>query len=150
MIEAFKEHWFGFILSVMVFVCSCFVIVVGAAPHQDMKMRGFAPCTYAMATELGQTETKVKAGEVIEIVSRGFICYAQVMKEGMKLYLVGEQKTPWANYLFEPETLNDEFAGEAVEPFSEDLLKANLLDDEEDDLFYNDDDIKENDDDEKH
>ncbi|MBO5038253.1 MAG: hypothetical protein J6C85_02185 [Alphaproteobacteria bacterium] len=147
MIKAFREHWFGIILSVMVLMCACFALVVGIAPHTDIKMRGFTPCTYTMAAELGQSgEKEVKAVDVMCIVGRGFFCYGEVMKEGMVLFLNGKQKTPWANYLFEPEILKDDFAGEAVEPFSQDLLEANLLNEDEEDFFVNDEN-KENDND---
>ena len=146
MIKAFREHWFGLILSVMVLVCACFVLVDAIAPHGDAKMRGFTPCTYTMATELGQTGEAVKVIEVMKIVGRGFFCYGKVMKEGMSLFWHGKQKTPWANYLFEPEVVKDDFAGEVTEPFSEDLLKANLLDEVEEELLVND-EHKENDND---
>ena len=146
MIKAFREHWFGLILSVMVLMCACFVLVVAIVPHGDAKMRGFTPCTYTMAAELGQTGEAVKVIEVMKIVGRGFFCYGKVMKEGMSLFLNGKQKTPWANYLFEPEVVKDEFAGEVTEPFSEDLLKANLLDEDEEELLVND-EHKENDND---
>ena len=61
----------------------------------------------------------------------------------MKLFVLGEQKTPWANYLFEPEVETSAFEEEG-EPFSEDLLKANLLDEETKNTDLSQDAIKEN------
>lgn len=116
-------------MALIVVLFLLFVTVVAVAPHNDMKMRGFAPCTIVMAEELNVGGSQQKIWEVMSAVGGGYLCYAGVMREGMSLWLEGKQPTPWANYLFEPETYIA--SPEESEPLSEELLKANLLDEEE-------------------
>lgn len=101
-----------------------------SAPHNDAKMRGFTPCTYQMAVELNYNE-EVKFMNITKIVGKGYLCYFDVVWEGLSRFFEKKQMTPWENYLFVPEgpELNDD--GIPDEPFSEDLLKANMLDEDE-------------------
>ena len=64
------------------------------------------------------------------------------MRQGAELWAEGKQSTPWANYLFKPETYVA--APDESEPFSEDLLKANMLDEEENTTFGDNENNKEN------
>lgn len=124
-----REYWFGELMALIVVLFLLFVTVVAVAPHHDMKMRGFAPCTMAVAEELNISASQKKIWEVMSAVGSGYLCYAAVMREGVSLWLDGEQTTPWANYMFEPETYV--VSPEESEPLSEELLKANLLDEED-------------------
>lgn len=126
MVEFFKECWFGFLLTTIAVLFLAFVAIVSLAPHNDARLRGFAPCTYKMAIDLGQNIGGNRAKAVFEAVSSGYVCYAGVMVQGWSRWLSGKQNTPWENYLFEAETY--EIPPELSEPFSEDLLKANRLD----------------------
>lgn len=146
MVKFLAKHWFGVLVSLIVVVFFCFVLVVGLAPHNDAKFRGFTPCTLAMAEELNDISSSPKMGQVMIAINKGYWCYALVMFEGAKNWLNGRQDTPWANYIFEPETFLA--TGDEAEPFSEELLKASLLENEEDDINSIDDN-KENDDDKK-
>ena len=101
---------------------------MAAAPHIDQKQRGFSPCTYQMA-ETFQYSSDISFWQTVMTINKGYLCYASVMWQGFKLFVKGEQKTPWANYMFEPELEEIPFE-EDGEPFSEDLLKANMLDEE--------------------
>lgn len=130
MVKFLKEHWFGFILSFLVFVFLIFSIVITVAPHNDAKMRGFTPCTYQMAQDINQTED-IKFMDVLVIVSSGYGCYFAVIKDGIKDYFSGKQPTPWANYLFVPESTEIPADGIEDEPFSEDLIKAKMFDSDE-------------------
>ncbi|MCM1323760.1 MAG: hypothetical protein NC218_06325 [Acetobacter sp.] len=123
----FREYWFGGLLGLFVVLFLLFVVVVAMAPHNDMKMRGFAPCTYQMTTELNLAAGERQIWDVMSTVGKGYWCYAGVMRMGMAKWYAGEQETPWANYFFVP--LTDVATPEESEPFSEDLLKANLLED---------------------
>ena len=134
-------------MALIVLVFLLFIVVVAIAPHGDMKMRGFAPCTVTMAEELNAGAGQKKMWEVISGVGRGYLCYAAVMREGVSLWLEGKQTTPWANYMFVPETYVA--SKEESELFSEDLLNANLLDEEEGEPFIINTEIKENIDDGK-
>ena len=143
MVKFIREHWFGLILSVFVFVCLIITTLIGIAPHNDAEMRGFTPCTYQMTFEFNQME-KVKMRDVVESIGHGYSCYLGVMGEGVHAFLAGKQSTPWANYLFVPENIEE--GNVDSEPFSEDLLKANVLDEDEKSDFLEQDDIKENND----
>lgn len=106
-----------------------------------MRMRGFAPCTHAMAKELTDDTAEHSLWYVSKTVTNGYVCYAKVMVEGAGLWIAGEQNTPWANYIFEAE--NYMISPEDSEPFSENLLKANLLNEDSESTFLQN-DIKEN------
>ena len=128
MVKTIKEDWFGILLCTLSAIFLVFVAIVAAAPHDDLKMRGFAPCTFQMAYDLNLYSTQSDIAGVLGAIAESYVCYAAVMGEGVKLWLNGKQPTPWANYFFEPETLK--VPEEMSEPFSEELLKANRLDDE--------------------
>lgn len=138
-----REYWFGGVMTLVVVLFLLFVVIVAVAPHNDMKMRGFAPCTYQMAEELNASASGKKIWEVMSAVGGGYLCYAGVIRRGVSLWMERKQSTPWANYMFEPETYTA--TAEESEPLSEDLLNANLLDDnDEDKTFLGNNDIKEN------
>lgn len=143
----FKDYWLIFVCGLMVLIFFLFSVVVAVAPHIDMKQRGFTPCTYQMANDFSQTE-KSDFGHVMSTINKGYICYAGVVWQGMKMFFKGEQKTPWANYLFEPELEAVPFEMD-TEPYPEDLLEANMLDENMENTDLLRDDIKENTDDQK-
>jgi len=128
LVKFVRLHWFGLLLSVFVVLFMLFTAVVASAPHNDAKMRGFTPCTYHMAQELGQ-DTSHKMINIFKIVNSGYLCYFQVVGEGVKLFISGKQQTPWANYLFKAESFDE--IPEESEPFSPELLEANVLDEPE-------------------
>lgn len=137
-----REYWFGGLMALFVVLFLLFVAVVAAAPHNDAQMRGFTPCTYVMAEELNAGAGSKKMWQVISAVGHGYLCYAGVMREGVERWAAGSQPTPWANYMFAAETYLAK-PGES-EPLSEELLKANRLDDEEEnETFLQNDEIKE-------
>ncbi len=139
MIRFLRRFWFELILAFVVLVFLVFAAVIIAAPHNDAKMRGFTPCTYEMAfrissgdmndSHLTMGQNRPKVTEVLSMITTGYLCYLKVFRDGFKQYLKNQQPTPWANYLFTPEVFDED--NTEVEPFSEDLLKANVLDDDE-------------------
>ncbi len=129
MVDKIKDYWFGILLFSFSVLFLIFVAIVAAAPHDDLKMRGFVPCTYQMAYEVNLYSSQSNIAGVLGAITESYICYASVMGEGVKLWWDGKQKTPWANYFFQPDTFK--IPEELSEPFSEDLLKANRLNDEE-------------------
>ena len=143
MIKFIKNYWFEFLLGLGVLVFLLFSVVVAMAPHNDAKGRGFTKCTSQMAMELQQTG-KLSVTGAVKMVNKGYWCYALVMGEGVKLFIKGEQSTPWSNYLFKEES--PIYQDDEGEGFSEDLLKANLLDEEDDSKNLWDGSDKENDD----
>ena len=130
MIKFIKNYWFELLLGLCLVLFLLFSLVVGIAPHNDAKGRGFTKCTSEMIFVLQQTD-KLSVMKAVKMVGEGYWCYALVMKEGVTLFVEGKQKTPWSNYLFEEERFDDE-QGDEGEGFSQDLLKANLLNDKED------------------
>ncbi len=134
MVEKVKEYWFGLLLFLFSLLFLLFIAIVASAPHDDAKMRGFAPCTYIMTQELNIYASQRDVVGALGAVTQSYICYAKVMKEGLKNWFVGKQSTPWENYFFKAD--NFIVPPELSEPFSEELLKANRLnDDEPNDMF---------------
>lgn len=127
MVKKIKEYWFGILISLIVLVGLSFSLIIVLSPHADGKMRGFAPCTYALAINLSNQSGQNKMWGVVSAVTHANLCYAGVIREGVELWVKGKQSTPWANYIYEPEPFYDD---KDVEPISEDLLKANVLDDD--------------------
>ncbi len=119
-----------------------FVLIVAIAPHNDVKMRGFAPCTYDMAGQINEAGAARSLFGVMSGVGRGYLCYAEVMKQGIVRWINGEQPAIWSNYLFEPEVYD--VAPEESEPLSKELLNANLLDDENETTVWQGNTNKEN------
>ena len=109
----------------MVVVCLIFSLIVVLSPHSDGKMRGFSPCTYELAISLSQQSGQGKLWGVVGAVTNANLCYVSVIREGVELWVKGKQSTPWANYMYEPAPFYED---ENIEPYPDDLLKANLLD----------------------
>ena len=112
-----------FSLFFLLFVGS--ITLISVAPHNDAKMRGFTPCTYEMGIKLSDPRANVGLMYAFKVVMQSYVCYGEVIKDGVQLWLNGEQEKPWDNYLFEPEVW--EVPSELEEPFSKDLMKANKL-----------------------
>lgn len=126
MVKKIKEYWFGGMMALLVLFCLVFVAVVGVAPHNDAKMRGFSPCTYQMAADLSDAGAQKRVWGVFAAVGGGYLCYAGVMREGAELFFKHRQPTPWANYLFEPDEGDDvEDGGDDVS--AEGLPDSNLF-----------------------
>lgn len=96
-----KTHWFGLLVSVVVFLFLCVFALVLAAPHQDEQKRGFVPCTEKMAEELHDCDRRNIC--VLGSVVKNTFCNIKVIGEGVKLWLTGRQPAPWSNYLFAPD-----------------------------------------------
>ena len=128
MVNKLKEYWFGILICFIVIACLIFSLLVVLSPHTDAKMRGFSPCTYELAIRLSQQSGEKKLWGVVGAVTDANLCYVSVIRKGVELWVKGEQSTPWANYMYEPEAFYDD---ENVEPLSEDLLKANLLNEDD-------------------
>ena len=97
----FREHWFGGLVSLLVAVYVLMFVLVLAAPRQDEKQRGFVKCTAVMKDELLKCQKSLFCA--LSVVASNSFCNVSVIGEGVALGLGGEQSTPWANYLFEPQ-----------------------------------------------
>lgn len=107
-----KHHWFGFILSAIVLIYLVVFLLVLVSPQQDAEGRGFVKCTNELRSEV----TRCAGGKFCvlgAVVDSGF-CNIGVVGSGVINWVKGNQKTPWANYLFAPEKITvsdgDEYA----------------------------------------
>lgn len=127
MFAVLKEYWFGFLLTLAGLGFLLFFGIIASAPHDDAEMRGFTPCTNKLVYELATADER-SFSFVFSAVSGSYICYAEVMINGWRLWRAGEQSRPWSNYFFA--TDNFSVSPELSEPISEELRKANLLDED--------------------
>lgn len=111
-----KRYWFGGVLTTL--IC-CFVILfvlLVISPKQDAKNRGFVKCTQLMITSLSDCNRSIWCS--VKTISENTWCNVKVVAEGVKLWLDNKQPTPWANYLFEPQIIeNSFFDEEAIEEY---------------------------------
>ena len=87
------------------------------SPRQDIKERGFIPCTKQLVINL----QKCKAGSIgcpFKLLATDMWCNINVVYRGAADWIVGKQPTPWANYLFEPEIYYDAANAQADETIS--------------------------------
>ncbi len=131
MVKRKNISFFYVFIGTFIFVFLAFIIIVLSAPHNDIKMRGFTPCTLEVAKVISSAENKPTASKVFASIGQSYICYLEVIKHGCVLWLEDKQPTPWTNYIFEPEApelKKYEVEPELSEPFSQDLLQNNRLD----------------------
>lgn len=102
----FKEHWFGFIISVFMAYAIVVFALVAVSPHSDTQNRGFVPCTNKMMGTLASCDGKYSC--FLRNVINGNLCYAKVVNRGLVDFVSAKQPTPWSNYLFEAETISDD------------------------------------------
>ena len=112
-----KHHWFGLILSLFMLAYLLVFVLVLLAPRYDVQKRGFIPCTETMAEQLIDCDNG--AWCMLKTIVRNGWCDAEVIGGGFRMWLRGEQKTPWANYLFEPEQPRPDEETEADESLRE-------------------------------
>ena len=133
MLSKIKRHWFGLLLTIFMLLFMGLIIIVSLAPHNDDKMRGFAPCTYEMSQKLSFYSAQRSIVNVFGAIMSSYFCYAKVVGDGFELWIEKKQDRPWDNYFFEPETMD--IPDELSEPYSKELLEANKLNDEDGDIF---------------
>lgn len=96
-----KNHWFGFLLSLIFGAYLLLFLLVLFAPTKDIQNRGFTKCRMELYINLkGCRSSSWCLLKHIVLVNS---CYAKVVGEGFLLWKQGKQPTPWANYFFEPE-----------------------------------------------
>lgn len=77
------------------------------APRQDVYDRGFIACTRELVNNLSVCE-RGKMGCPLKFLWHDMKCNVGVIYTGAADWLKGKQKTPWANYLFEPQLMTPE------------------------------------------
>ena len=91
-------------LSTFVFLVTYLTVMLFISPRQDALHRGFIPCTQKLVVDMYACES----GEVfcpLKFLWQDTKCNVGVVFNGFGAWVKGEQKTPWANYLFEPKAL---------------------------------------------
>ncbi|MBR1600959.1 MAG: hypothetical protein IJ677_05205 [Alphaproteobacteria bacterium] len=86
----------GFVISVVYLTIMLFI-----SPRQDALKRGFIPCTEKLVMDISYCQR----GEIscpLRYLWQDMKCNAKVVLSGFGAWVKGEQKTPWANYLFSP------------------------------------------------
>jgi len=108
-----KYHWFGLLVSLIVFFFLFIFFLVLIAPHQDEQERGFVPCTRNMAEQVQQCAGA--KGCILKAVVENTFCNIRIVGQGAKLWAQGKQPRPWSNYLFRPELAGGENSEELDE-----------------------------------
>ncbi|MDD4555703.1 MAG: hypothetical protein PHE89_00025 [Alphaproteobacteria bacterium] len=110
-----KNHWFGFILSLFVLFFILIFVLVLISPQRDAQSRGFTACTDGFVEQAGACGNGY--GCLIGSVIGHGTCTVKVVCFGVKNWLSGKQETPWANYLFNPQYLENEELDENLQDF---------------------------------
>ena len=102
----FQYLYYIFLTLFLLFVIYL-TTVLYLAPRNDKLERGFIPCTKELVFEL----SGCKSGNLkcpLKLLWQDMKCNIGVIASGAKNWFKGEQTTPWANYLFEPQLIADE------------------------------------------
>lgn len=91
-----------FALIVLVSYVIYMMAVLVIAPKNDLKQRGFVACTRELVLNLGKCESG-QMGCVFKAFYKDTACNSKVITNGFIAWVKGEQSTPWANYIFDPE-----------------------------------------------
>ena len=107
MIKFIKHFWFHIFIT---FLLLCFVgiaVLILLSPKQDMKRRGFVPCTEEMIEDLLNCNRRFLCSS--RAIIENNLCVAQVIRIGFSDWVKGKQPRPWSNYIFKPELYSDSF-----------------------------------------
>lgn len=120
MLNFFKNHWFGFLISVFSIFFVAMILIVVSAPRQDKLERGFIPCTKAMMDEMLACPEDGGSFCIAKTIVHNSVCDISVIFKGVTNWVQGKQPRPWSNYFFEPEIeskLQSENVDEELEEF---------------------------------
>ena len=99
--KIFKILYGGFLAALVAYVIYMMMVLV-ISPKKDLKQRGFIACTRELVLNLGDCE-RGQLGCVLKAFYGDTACNSKVIYKGLTAWLKGEQSTPWANYIFEPQ-----------------------------------------------
>ncbi len=114
-----KKYWFGIITGTIIFISLILFMLVLLSPRQDSQNRGFIPCTETMVSQLSDCQNSGGIMCMFKGILQNSWCEVTVVGRGIKLWISGQQETPWSNYLFVPEKAseNDDFDQEARQEY---------------------------------
>lgn len=110
-----KNHWFGLLGGIVIFVFMSVFVLVLLSPRQDAKSRGFIPCTRQLAEKLLNCPEEHKIRCLFSAIAQNTWCDMKVIGGGFADWAAGKQTAPWSNYIFIPETVRDETFDEEAE-----------------------------------
>lgn len=113
-----KQHWFGFLVTLVLLLAALLFIIVLFSPRQDNQKRGFIPCTETMAAEL--YDCNGRSFCMLRAVLNNSLCDAEVVLMGLGDWVKDRQPTPWSNYFFTPDLASDEDVAPEVAEFYQD------------------------------
>ena len=96
-----KNHWFNILIALLIIITMGQTLLVAFSPREDKLERGFIPCTKQLTINIINCQSKIWC--VTKAVVQNGGCDAKVIMQGIKLWLKGEQSTPWDNYFFQPD-----------------------------------------------
>lgn len=103
-----------YLLAVIVIFVAYMTLMLFIAPKVDMQKRGFIPCTEQLVSSVSICK-KGSVGCPLKYLWQDMKCNTFVILDGFGAWMRGKQPTPWANYLFEPETIyNNDYDGDIV------------------------------------
>ena len=97
----FKKYWFSLLIALFISAYVMVFLFVLFSPKEDDLERGFIPCTKQMSEKILQNKEQSYLN-LANIIIENTYCDTKVVVKGVINWLKGEQKTPWANYFFEP------------------------------------------------
>ena len=107
--NTFFKILYYYFLGMLVFFTLYLTVMLAVSPKQDKLKRGFIPCTEKLVHGVFQCE-RGTIGCPLKNLWRDMQCNTGVILDGIGAWVRGRQNTPWANYLFEPQNTEDEYA----------------------------------------
>lgn len=117
--DKFFQYLYYTVLTLFVGSVIYLTTVLFLAPRQDAYDRGFIACTRKLVNNLSGCE-RGKVGCPLKFLWHDMKCNVGIIYDGAADWLKGKQKTPWANYLFEPQL---------TAPEDQELYQSNALND---------------------
>lgn len=110
----FLHLLYYYILALMVAFVAYITLMLAVSPKVDMQKRGFIPCTEQLVSSVSICK-KGSVGCPLKYLWQDMKCNTFVILDGFGAWMRGKQPTPWANYLFEAETIyDDDYDGDVV------------------------------------
>ena len=105
-----RRYWFALCMGIFLACFACVFVIILMAPKQDIKKRGFIPCSENMIEELLDCNKNIWCST--KAIIHNNICVLNVIGLGIKNWINHEQAAPWSNYIFEPELYPEGFVDE--------------------------------------
>ncbi len=117
--DKFFQYLYYTVLTLFVSGVIYLTTMLFLAPRQDVHDRGFIVCTRELVNNLSECE-RGRIGCPLKFLWHDMKCNVGIIYTGAVDWLKGKQKTPWANYLFEPQL---------TAPEDQELYQSNALND---------------------